>query len=95
MRGIWQQTKITWQKTKHFSILLVPKSSVNGKFIMVHPKPKVTYTKFIFKQTVLGIYKNGMLHRQYKMAQKVKRLVDCRIYDKELQHFKLWPFIRE
>ena len=27
--------------------------------------------------------KNGMLCRQYKTAQKVKRLVDCQIYDKE------------
>ena len=28
-------------------------------------------------------YKNRMLRRQVKTAQKVKRSVDCRIYDKE------------
>ena len=29
------------------------------------------------------------------IEQKVKRLLDCRIYDKDFQYFDLWPFIRE
>ena len=28
-------------------------------------------------------------------AQKVERLVECRIYDEDYQCFELWPFISE
>ena len=34
-----------------------------------------------------------LCHQEYLvLAQKVKRSVDCQIYDEDFQPFKLWPF---